>query len=174
MLLSRLRNNTFAPINGVRPLPPVFPAGMAALPPVDESFYQVRPLPPVVNPDAVRPLPPADGGVRLASHQMVDVTPDDTKVAKVPPVKLDEPQMNQMAADARMEPYSPQYMRGLRGAMRSGADRIRSLRKSITDNYVNPYREYPGLGFPNLGPVAEVEELEQRDFIERELQRRRS
>lgn len=144
MLLRRLRDDQpFVPMNGVRPLPPV-----------DPSFYEVRPLPPVINPDAVRPLPPVDGGVRLAGyHGMEDYT---TQGGFTPPQPITFPDvMDEYANQSRNQALEPRRLDEPDAPKPPTVPPVDQLGDGVTLDYLKAYNQYQNQeGQPGLRGMA--------------------
>ncbi len=165
MLLRRLRDDVpFTPMNGVRPLPSVN-SPVVPLPPVDDSFYRVRPLPPVVNPDAVRPLPPVDGGIRLASGQM----PDYSSAGGFSPPQITFPDvMDDYADQSRQQETQPRRLDDVPATKLPSTPPVDQLGKGVTLDYEQAYNQYEGDGKQSVrqrmrqasaGPATRVGEL---------------
>jgi hypothetical protein len=122
-------------MNGVRPLPSIN-SPVVPLPPVDESFYQVRPLPPVINPDAVRPLPPVDGGIRLASGAMADYS---MQGGFAPPQITFPSTMDEYAEQSRNQALEPGMIDAPKPPSTPPVDQ---LGQGVTLDYLQSYNQY--------------------------------
>lgn len=183
MFLRRLLSN-----NEVMPLPPVDGGRQASFQPMQNTPRymtdfdlpvaqsslmqaeppQLRPVPIQRAPFApnLSPVPSASDAAAMAMDVSTPLPPAAASIInkpETPPVKFTPP----------TEEYRPPVGQGgIRDFLGDRMRNIRGFRQSVRNNYVNPYRVFPGMGVPALPQNNRDEDLEEQDYIERDSRRR--